>query len=156
MTIVNEPWVLTIMFHFVSLLYSFYRSKHIYSPTHRPDRPNTHQCSVSCGAGIQVRKIECADAFGAPSTACDIKMKPSATQPCSTGISCANSVSTVAAIAASVSTPTSFRAKAIAAAAEAAAGSSTFMPTIGQKHLTEKAFGNSEVFMISIIYLLLF
>lgn len=98
------------------------------------------QCSVSCGAGIQVRKIECADAFGAPSSACDAKMKPSATQPCSTGISCVSQAASTA--VASAATPTSFRAKAMAAAETDAVVSSTFMPTIGQmKHRAD----NSEV-----------
>lgn len=46
------------------------------------------KCSVSCGTGLQVRKIECVDAFGGMNTNCDVKTKPVATQQCSTGILC--------------------------------------------------------------------
>lgn len=46
------------------------------------------KCSVSCGTGIQVRKIECVDAFGRMNTNCDSKTKPLPAQSCSTGIQC--------------------------------------------------------------------
>lgn len=48
------------------------------------------KCSVSCGAGIQVRKIECVDGLGGLSTSCNITTKPVTTQECSTGISCSS------------------------------------------------------------------
>lgn len=48
------------------------------------------KCSVSCGTGIQVRKIECVDGSGGLSTSCDIIAKPVTTQECSTGISCSS------------------------------------------------------------------
>ncbi|XP_037039972.1 protein madd-4 isoform X3 [Bradysia coprophila] len=47
-------------------------------------------CSVSCGTGIQVRKIECVDGLGGLSTGCEISAKPTTTQECSTGIPCSS------------------------------------------------------------------
>lgn len=46
------------------------------------------KCSVSCGAGIQVRQIECVDSFGALSNTCIAKKKPLMSQACTTGIPC--------------------------------------------------------------------
>lgn len=46
------------------------------------------KCSVSCGTGIQVRKVDCVNTVGGFSINCDGKTKPVATQQCSTGISC--------------------------------------------------------------------
>ncbi|XP_041971374.1 protein madd-4 isoform X2 [Aricia agestis] len=41
-------------------------------------------CSVSCGAGVQVRGVECSPAGGG----CDPAARPDISQPCSTGITC--------------------------------------------------------------------
>lgn len=48
------------------------------------------KCSVSCGSGLQQRKVECTNSNGDISTTCDQKIKPVATQECSTGMSCAD------------------------------------------------------------------
>ncbi|XP_059474389.1 protein madd-4 isoform X5 [Neocloeon triangulifer] len=45
-------------------------------------------CSVSCGEGIQTRRVLCRDARGDASAKCEPDRKPLNTQPCRTGIEC--------------------------------------------------------------------
>lgn len=43
---------------------------------------------MSCGAGLQVRTVECYDPHGLLNTQCDPQTRPASVQPCSTGIPC--------------------------------------------------------------------
>ncbi|XP_076668534.1 ADAMTS-like no long nerve cord isoform X2 [Andrena cerasifolii] len=46
------------------------------------------ECSVSCGAGVRTRKVECRDAIGAISNDCDPLERPNTDQECKTSIPC--------------------------------------------------------------------
>ncbi|KAJ8976402.1 hypothetical protein NQ317_003038, partial [Molorchus minor] len=46
-------------------------------------------CSVSCGEGVQIRKVDCKSLSGEPSSLCSTDSKPATKKSCSTGIQCA-------------------------------------------------------------------